>query len=40
MEQDLTQLAVMMILDDFTGCDKVDDYIATAADTMIDFVYK
>ena len=38
MEQDLTQLAVIMLCDDSTDCDEVDDYFATEADTMIDIV--
>ena len=33
---DLTQLAVIKLCADSTGCDKVDDYFATEADTMID----
>ena len=40
MEQDLTQLAVMIMCDDSTGCDEVDDYFATEADTMIDIAYE
>ena len=35
MEQDLTQLAVIIICDDSTGCDEMDDYFAIEADTMI-----
>ena len=38
MEQDLTQLAVIILCDASTGCDEVDDYFATEADTMIDVV--
>ena len=34
MEQDLTQLAVIILCDDFTGCDEVDNYFAT--DTEVD----
>ena len=40
MEQDLTQFAVNKILyDDSTGCDEVDNYFATEADTIIDILY-
>ena len=35
MELDLTELAVIIICDDSTGCDEMDDYFATEADTMI-----
>ena len=38
MEQDLTQLAVILLCSDSTGCDKVDDCFATEADTMVDIV--
>ena len=38
MELDLTELAVIIICDDSTGCDEMDDYFATEADTMIDIV--
>ena len=38
VEQDLTQLAVIILCDDPTGCDKMDDYFLTEADTMIDIV--
>ena len=38
MEQDLTQFAVLILCDDFTGCDKMGDYFATEADTMINIV--
>ena len=38
MEQDLTQLASIILCDDSTGCDEVDGYFATEADTMIDIV--
>ena len=31
MEQDLAQLAVIILCDDSTGCDEVDDYFATEA---------
>ena len=37
MEQDLTQLAVIIFCDDSTGCDEMDDYFATE-DTIIDIV--
>ena len=35
MEQNLTQLAVIILYDDSTSCDEVDDYFATEADTLI-----
>ena len=35
MEQNLTQLAVIILRDDSTGLGEVDDYFATEADTMI-----
>ena len=35
MEEDLTQLVVIILCDDFTGCDEMDNYFATEADTMI-----
>ena len=38
-EQDLTQFAVILLCDDTTDCNVVDDYFATEADTMIDIVY-
>ena len=38
MEQDLTQLAVIILYNDSIGCDEVDDYFATEADTMIAIV--
>ena len=38
MKQDLTQLAVIILYEDSTGCDEIDDYFATEADTMIDIV--
>ena len=38
MEQDRTQFAVLMLCDDSTGCDKIGDYFATEADTMIGIV--
>ena len=38
MEQDLTQLAVIILCGDSTGCDEVDDCFATEADTMVDIV--
>ena len=37
-EEDLTQLAVILLCDDSTGCDEKDDYFATEVDTMIDIV--
>ena len=36
MEQNLTQLAVIILCDDSTGCDEIDNYFAIEADTMID----
>ena len=38
MEQDLTQFAVLFLCDDSTGCDKMGDYFATEAGTIIDIV--
>ena len=38
MEQDLTQFAVLTQCDDPTGCDKMGDYFAIDADTMIDVI--
>ena len=38
VEQDLTQLAVIMLCDGSTGCDNMDDYFETEAETMIDIV--
>ena len=35
MEQDLTQLAVIILLNDSTGCDEMEDYFAIEVDTMI-----
>ena len=35
MEQDLTQLAVIILLKDSTGCDEMDDYFAIEVDTTI-----
>ena len=35
MEQDLTQLAVIIFCVDSTGCNEMDDYFATE-DTMIE----
>ena len=40
MEQDLTQFEVKILCDDSTGCDEVDNYFATDADTMIHIVYE
>ena len=40
MEQDLTQFADKILSDYFTGCDKVDNYFATEADTMINMLYE
>ena len=34
----LTQLAVIILIDDSTGCDVKDDCFATEADAMIAFV--
>ena len=39
-EQDLTQLAVMILCDNSTGCDGADDFFATEADTILDIVYE
>ena len=38
MEQDLIQLAVIILCNESTGCDEMDQYFATEADTMIDIV--
>ena len=38
--QDLTLLAVKTVCDDSTGCDEMEDCIATEADTLIDIVYE
>ena len=38
MEKDLTPLAVILLCNDSTGCDEMDDYFATEADRMIDIV--
>ena len=38
IEQDLTQLAVIILCDNSTGCDEMNDYFATEADIMIDIV--
>ena len=35
VEQDLTQFAVIILCDDSTSRDEVDDYFATEAATMI-----
>ena len=35
MEQNCTQFAVPILCHDFNGCDEMDDYFATEADTMI-----
>ena len=40
MGQDLTQLAVIILCDDSTGCDEVEVYFATEADIMMDVVWK
>ena len=40
MEENLTHLAVILLCGDSTGCDEVNDYFATKADTMIDIVYE
>ena len=40
MEQDLTQFADKILSIESTGCDEVDNYFATEADTMIDMLYE
>ena len=40
VEQDLTQLTVIILWDDSIGCDEVDNYFATEADTIIGIVYE
>ena len=37
-EQDCTQFAVLILCQDFTGCDERGDYFAIEADTKIDIV--
>ena len=36
VEQALTQFAVTILCDDYTGFDEADNYFASDADTMID----
>ena len=36
MEDNLTQLAVIILCDDSTGCDEMDDHFVADAYTMID----
>ena len=38
MEQDCTQVAVPILCNDSTDCDKMGDYFAKEADTMIEIV--
>ena len=38
VEQDLSQFAVLILGDNSTGCDEMEDYFATDADTMIEIV--
>ena len=38
VEQDLTQLVIINLCDNANGCDELNDYFATSADTMIDIV--
>ena len=38
MEQDLTQFEALVLCDNSTGCDAMDDYFATEADTMIEIL--
>ena len=40
MERDLSQLAVIILFDVYTGCDEVDEYFATEAATMMGIVYE
>ena len=40
IELDLTQFADKLQCDDYTGCDAVDNYYATDADTMMDILYE
>ena len=40
IQQDLTQFADKIGCDDSTGCDAVDNYFTTEADTMIDTLYE
>ena len=36
--KDLTQLAVIILCNVYTGCDEMDDYFATEADTVVNIV--
>ena len=38
MKQDLTQLSAILLCDDSTGCDEMDDYFAINANTTTYFV--
>ena len=38
MEQDLTQPAIIIVRNDFTGCDEMGGYFVTEADTIIGIV--
>ena len=40
VEQDLTQLAVIMLCNNSAGCDDMEVFIATATSTMVDIVCK
>ena len=38
MEQDLTQPTVIILLNESAGCDEMDNYFVTEADTIIGIV--
>ena len=40
MDQDRTPPAVIIVCDDSTGCDEMDDYFATEADAMLDIGFR
>ena len=40
IQQDLTQFADRKWCDDYTGCDVVDKYFGTEAETMTDILYE
>ena len=38
MKHDLSQLTIIIMCDDSTGCDEVDDYFSTEIDTIMEIV--
>ena len=36
MKQGLSQFSVLVLCDNFTGCDEMGDYFSSEADTIID----